>query len=64
MPLVVSVSCRSELEIVSEYHQPVSALRLYKLLLALIGLQYRNSFISWASDFYGHNDMDIVCRFP
>jgi hypothetical protein len=24
--------------------------------------QYRNSFISWASNFYGHNDMDIVRR--
>lgn len=21
----------------------------------------RNQYISWASDFYGHNDMDIVC---
>lgn len=21
---------------------------------------YSNSFIAWASDFYGHNDMDIV----
>jgi hypothetical protein len=27
--------------------------------------QHRNSFISWASDFYGHNDMDIVrCSLP
>ena len=24
----------------------------------------RNSFISWASDFYGHNDMDYVSLLP
>lgn len=24
----------------------------------------RNSFIAWASDFYGHNDMDIVRPVP
>jgi len=23
----------------------------------------RNSFIAWASDFYGHNDLDIVSPF-
>jgi len=22
----------------------------------------RNSFYAWASDFYGHNDMDMVSR--
>jgi len=23
-------------------------------------ITHRNSFISWAADFYGHNDMDLV----
>jgi len=28
---------------------------------AITSIISQNQFISWASDFYGHNDMDIVC---
>lgn len=57
--LTKSSSSRGILVVDCRPHQPVSSFTCHFVRVTLKSIS-RNSFYTWATDFYGHNDMDMV----